>query len=118
MKAYVFVREFILGSNMTGLVDSSSGTAVGGEDPTLAEDVLPGTNVIYYGPGTTAFSTVAPAATLAKWNSFIATATATATLPASKSTGTAHSNAAVVGQSFLSLHTITFIALLIIARWF
>ncbi|KAJ6574370.1 Alpha/Beta hydrolase protein [Mycena capillaripes] len=78
--AFVFVREFVLGSNATGLVDSQTGGVVGGEDPVLAVDVLPGNTVIYYGDGdsdTTTLSTAAPSATLASWQSFIATATAT-----------------------------------------
>ncbi|KAJ7668903.1 Alpha/Beta hydrolase protein [Mycena rosella] len=78
--AFVFVREFILGSNTTGLVDSN-GTVVGGEDPTLALDVMPGPNVIYYGDGSsgkTTLSTVVPSATVASWQQFIETATATA----------------------------------------
>ncbi|KAJ7479822.1 alpha/beta-hydrolase [Mycena latifolia] len=79
--AFVFVREFVLGSNATGLVDSNTGTVVGGEDPTLAMDVMPGGTVIYYGDGSagkTTASTVVPSATIASWEQFIATATATA----------------------------------------
>ncbi|KAJ7668909.1 alpha/beta-hydrolase [Mycena rosella] len=78
--AFVFVREFVLGSNTTGLVNSN-GTVVGGEDPTLALDVMPGSNVIYYGDGSsgkTTLSTVIPSATVASWQQFIETATATA----------------------------------------
>ncbi|KAJ6602734.1 Alpha/Beta hydrolase protein [Mycena vulgaris] len=85
--AFVFVSEFVLGSNTTGLV-SSSGTVVGGEDPALAVDVMPGFNVIYYGDGdsaTTSLSTFVPSATLASWEQFIATATATALVPSSSS---------------------------------
>ncbi|KAF5358669.1 hypothetical protein D9758_007755 [Tetrapyrgos nigripes] len=83
--AFVFLREFILGSNTTGLVehvddstDNGAVVVVGGEDPVLGEDVLPGTNVIFYGHGTTASSLVIPSETFASWSSFIATATATA----------------------------------------
>lgn len=81
VQAFVFLRDFILGSNTTGLVEISkhTTTVVGGEDPKLAEDILPGTTVIFYGSGTTAFSTIVPSATLASWDKFIATATATAT---------------------------------------
>ncbi|KAJ7263016.1 alpha/beta-hydrolase [Mycena rebaudengoi] len=78
--AFAFVRDFVLGSKDTGLVDSNSGTVVGGEDPKLALDVMPGNTVIYYGNGrsaTTTLSTVVPSATLAAWNKFIETATAT-----------------------------------------
>ncbi|KAJ3809239.1 alpha/beta-hydrolase [Lentinula lateritia] len=73
--AFVFLREFILGSNTTGLVVESH--VVGGEDPVLAEDVMPGTTAIFYGHGTTASSLIVPSATLASWSSFLATATAT-----------------------------------------
>ncbi|KAJ7479835.1 alpha/beta-hydrolase [Mycena latifolia] len=79
--AFVFIREFVLGSNTTGLVDSNTGTVVGGEDPALAMDVMPGGTVIYYGDGSagkTTASTVVPSATIASWEQFIATATATA----------------------------------------
>ncbi|KAJ7238698.1 alpha/beta-hydrolase [Mycena rebaudengoi] len=78
--AFAFVRDFILGSKHTGLVDSKSGKVIGGEDPKLALDVMPGNTVIYYGDGrsaTTTLSTVVPSATLAVWNKFIKTATAT-----------------------------------------
>ncbi|KAJ7186601.1 alpha/beta-hydrolase [Mycena filopes] len=77
--AFVFVREFVLGSNQTGLVNSTTGSVVGGEDPTLAADVMPGGLAIFYGDGdsaTTSLSTIAPSATIAAWNKFIATATA------------------------------------------
>ncbi|KAJ7278049.1 alpha/beta-hydrolase [Mycena rebaudengoi] len=77
--AFAFVRDYILGSKDTGLV-ASNGTVSGGEDPKLALDVLLGNTVIYYGDGrsaTTTLSTVVPSATLAVWNKFIETATAT-----------------------------------------
>ncbi|KIK64583.1 hypothetical protein GYMLUDRAFT_981785 [Collybiopsis luxurians FD-317 M1] len=73
--AFVFLREFILGSNQTGLVEGNH--VVGGEDPVLAEDVMPGTTAIFYGSGTTASSLIVPSETLASWSSFLATATAT-----------------------------------------
>ncbi|KAJ7078454.1 alpha/beta-hydrolase [Mycena belliarum] len=86
--AFVFVREFVLGSNTTGLVDSNTGTVLGGEDPALALDVMPGGDVIYYGDGSagkTTKSTVIPSATISSWEKFIATATATA--PGSSGSG-------------------------------
>ena len=76
-QAYVFLREFILGSNATGLVNGTD--VVGGEVVALGGDVLPGNTVIFYGLGTTASSTAVPGPTLASWDSFIATATATTT---------------------------------------
>ncbi|KAJ7505935.1 alpha/beta-hydrolase [Mycena galericulata] len=91
--AFVFVREFVLGSNSTGLV-GKNGTVVGGEVATLAVDVMPGGDVIYYGDGdsaTTSLSTVVPSATLASWEKFIATATATGNASAlNKSEGSAN----------------------------
>ncbi|KAJ7112959.1 alpha/beta-hydrolase [Mycena epipterygia] len=89
--AFVFVREFVLGSNQTGLVDSNAGTVVGGEDFPLAADVMPGGLAIFYGDGnsdTTSLSTIAPSATLASWSEFIATATATAPVSAVSGSGT------------------------------
>ena len=70
------LREFILGTNTTGLVTNSSGnvSVVGGENSTLAADVLPGQSDIFYGSGATQSSYAAPTATVAAWNSFIATA--------------------------------------------
>jgi carboxypeptidase D len=104
LQAFVFVREFVLGTNQTGLVDSS-GSVVGGEDPALAADAMPGGLAIFYGDGdsaTTSLSTIAPSATLASWSQFIATATVkgfTATNPnggAALSTSLRHVCAAVV----------------------
>ncbi|RDX43821.1 alpha/beta-hydrolase [Lentinus brumalis] len=74
-QALVFLREFVLGSNLNGTV---SGTAVvGGENSTLANDFLPGGNVVYFGSSATQGTSTIPAATQAAWNSFIVTATAT-----------------------------------------
>ena len=84
-QAYVFLREFILGSNATGLVNGAD--VVSGEVLALGGDVLPGNTVIFYGSGTTASSTAVPGPTLASWNSFIATATATATTTPRKPNG-------------------------------
>ncbi|THV05581.1 alpha/beta-hydrolase [Dendrothele bispora CBS 962.96] len=72
--ALVFVREFFIGENATGLVttDSSGGQQViGGEDAPLAGDILPGADEIFYGPGTTLSTFVFPEATRAAWTSFI-----------------------------------------------
>ncbi|KAI0798571.1 Alpha/Beta hydrolase protein [Irpex lacteus] len=80
-RALVFVREFVFGSNTTGLVTNSSGTltVVGGENATLADTVLPGQDEIYVGSGTTQSTFVYPSATIAAWNSFFATARGNAT---------------------------------------
>ena len=79
------LREFILGSNQTGLVTNTSGavSVVGGESTSLAAEVLPGQSGILVGTGTTQSTYTFPAATIAAWESFIATATAISTLPGS-----------------------------------
>ncbi|KAJ7058539.1 alpha/beta-hydrolase [Mycena amicta] len=72
--AFVFLREFVLGKNTTGLLDSSTGSVVGGEESTLAADFMPGNTVIYYGSGEdgiTTLSTVVPSATIAAWEQFL-----------------------------------------------
>jgi carboxypeptidase D len=74
--AKVFVQQFVFGTNTTGLVNGTS--IVGGEDSALAEDVLPGSDPIYYGSLTTQSSTVWPSATIAAWQAFIETETASA----------------------------------------
>ncbi|KLO07455.1 alpha/beta-hydrolase [Schizopora paradoxa] len=74
--AFVFFREFILGTNQTGLVvDGSKGSTsvVGGEDKTLLiGDVLPGQTEILYNSGTVQTTQVYPSATIAAWDTFIA----------------------------------------------
>ncbi|KAF7378053.1 Carboxypeptidase [Mycena sanguinolenta] len=98
--AFTFVRDFVLGSNTTGLVDSNSNTVSGGEDGNLKADALPGNSAIFHWASQTGgaiASAVAPSATLAAWSAFIATETAA--LPASgpSSTGSTpqQKNAAV-----------------------
>jgi carboxypeptidase D len=76
--ASILLREFILGSNTTGLVPPNSTTPIGGEDPQLAGEILPGNSAIFFGSVTTE-STVAPSASFASWASFLATATAAPT---------------------------------------
>ncbi|KAJ7062145.1 alpha/beta-hydrolase [Mycena amicta] len=88
--AFSFVRDFVLGSSTTGLVDSNAGTVTGGEDAKLRQDVLPGNSFIYVGAGTsgkTTASTAWPSATVAKWGAFIETATATLGGSVSQGTG-------------------------------
>ncbi|TDL15660.1 alpha/beta-hydrolase [Rickenella mellea] len=81
--AFKFLRDFVLGSDPTGLVTNSSGTitVIGSENSTLAGDYLRGGAEIFYGSGTTASTATYPAATVEAWNSFIAT---TAAAPGSK----------------------------------
>ncbi len=79
VQAYVILREFILGNNRTGLVVNTTETVsvVGGESSSLAVDVFPGQSGIYMGSGTTQSTYTFPAATVAAWQSFMATETAT-----------------------------------------
>lgn len=79
MQAATFLREFILGSNTTGLLRPNSTTVIGGEDPQLAGDIIPGNSAIFYGSVTTESSAVAPSASFASWASFLATVTAAPT---------------------------------------
>lgn len=74
--AFVLARDFIFGKNETGLVDGDR--VVGGEDSTLAIDILPGGDEIYYGAGATQSTYVFPSATRSAWEAFIQTATAAA----------------------------------------
>ena len=91
-----FVREFVLGSNRNGSVVNNS--TIGVSHP-LVNDILPGeTNPIFTGSGTTMGSTLWPSATIAAWDSFISTATVTATAVATPSgKNGAVSNAAMMG---------------------
>ncbi|KAG5715584.1 Vitellogenic carboxypeptidase [Termitomyces sp. T112] len=77
--AFVFLREFVLGDNQTGLVTKTATgqvVVIGGTNSTLAQDVLPGGDEIYYGPGAKISTYVFPSATRAAWKSFIQTETA------------------------------------------
>ncbi len=48
---------------------------IGGEDPALAGTVLPGQSGIFYGSGSTQYVTTYPSATIAAWETFIASVT-------------------------------------------
>lgn len=72
-QAFTFAREFLFGSNSTGLV-TISGAVDGGEDPILEGDVLPGNSDLYVGSGATQSTYVFPSATIAAWDVFIQTA--------------------------------------------
>ncbi|KAE9398534.1 alpha/beta-hydrolase [Gymnopus androsaceus JB14] len=102
--AKVFIQQFVFGTNTTGLVEGSS--VVGGEDPVLAEDVLPGSDPIYYGSLSTESSTVWPSATRAAWQSFIVTETASTT-----STASATPTSAAV-RNFSSCYVLTLLIML------
>ena len=71
------LREFIFGTNETGLVPTDRGrtTVVGGEDRDFP-GVLTGQSAIFTGSGSTQGSYVFPAATIGAWETFIAEATA------------------------------------------
>ncbi|KAG0699895.1 alpha beta-hydrolase [Suillus ampliporus] len=74
----VFIREFVFGSNQTGLVaNTSSGTVtvMGGEVSSLANEIMTGQAAIYYGSATTESTYYFPTATVEAWNAYIATAT-------------------------------------------
>ena len=92
-QALVFLREFVLGSNMTGLVGADQ-TVFGGEVATLAGNIIPGGSEVYYGSGTTASTSIAPATLQASWASFLATATLTSPIPAQTTPGGAAANSA------------------------
>ncbi|THH29780.1 hypothetical protein EUX98_g4414 [Antrodiella citrinella] len=84
-RAFVFMRDFVLGNNETGLVtnSSSSVSVVGGESTTLfANGILAGQDGIFAGSGTTQSTYTYPSATIAAWASFTATS-----IPTSPVTG-------------------------------
>ncbi|KAF7368766.1 Carboxypeptidase [Mycena venus] len=98
--AFTFVRDFVLGFNNTGEVDNPTESAVGGEDPNLMADALPGNPAIYWASkaGEDIASTVAPSATRAAWDAFLATATAVLSADGPQSSGsTSGTNNAAVG---------------------
>ncbi len=79
-QAFVFFREFVFGSNTTGLLltttnhSTDNNSVVGGENSTLADTILLAPPEIYVGSGTTQSMYVYPSETIAAWNSFFATA--------------------------------------------
>jgi hypothetical protein len=75
-QAYVLAREFVFGTNQTGLVTDARTPAIGGETANLtgtAHDVLIAAPGIYVGSGTTTSTVVAPSSTVAAWVDFLAT---------------------------------------------
>ncbi|KAF8556411.1 alpha/beta-hydrolase [Imleria badia] len=77
ISALTLAREFIFGDNSTGLVTStSSGTVlIGGEEPSLGNEIMRGQAGIYYGNATTASTYFFPSATVEAWDAYMATAT-------------------------------------------
>ncbi|EKM50681.1 uncharacterized protein PHACADRAFT_264079 [Phanerochaete carnosa HHB-10118-sp] len=98
-RAFVFLREFVLGNNQTGLVTNSSGgtgvSVVGGEVASLAGSVHPGQLGIYVGSGTTQSTYTYPSATIAAWNSFFATVTSQNELATASASGSSQTSGAV-----------------------
>lgn len=84
LQLLVMVREFVLGKNETGLLIND--TTIGGENATLANPVLPGGTLFYFGSATTSGTSTVPAATASSWANFIRTATLT-NVSASAATG-------------------------------
>lgn len=83
-QAFVFLREFVLGNNRTGLVTAFKGhtSVIGGEDKNFG-GVLTGQSAIYYGSGTTQYTYTYSPETIGAWETFIAEATATPFVPSS-----------------------------------
>jgi carboxypeptidase D len=81
-QAYVLLREFILGTNKTGLVvPSNASTSAVRPTATLEGmngDVLRAAPQIYGGAGATQTTILPASATVAAWNRFIATRWSTA----------------------------------------
>lgn len=122
----MFLREFVLGSNQTGLVTVVNGTTVviGGENATLAAPALPGQLGIYVGTGTIQSTYTFPSATIAAWNSFLATATesvSTATITTSEfvepSTGPASLSSGGVGRRGVGLAGLLVAAAVVFGMW-
>ena len=99
-QAYTFFREFVLGSNQTGLVEAS-GNVVGGENPTLQQSAIPGQPAIDFGVSTTQGSTQWPSATVAAFESYIGQAAVTGTeaiTPSQTAIKPTHTTSAAVGR--------------------
>ncbi|CAK5283248.1 unnamed protein product [Mycena citricolor] len=72
--ALTFVREFVFGSNPTGLVvhaPAGNTVVIGGENAPVVGDVLPGADGIVYTLGKKASTFVYPQATRAAWTTFL-----------------------------------------------
>lgn len=78
-QAFHFLQEFVLGNSSLGRVEKVKGhtTVIGGENSSLATFIPGEHNPIFYGSGATQSSTIWPSATIAAWDSFMATATHT-----------------------------------------
>jgi hypothetical protein len=79
LKAWTFLREFILGDNETGLVTDSDTLALGGEDPEYAGNTLAEGPEVYQGSYTTTSTYYFPSQTVASWDQFIQNPTSSKT---------------------------------------
>lgn len=101
-QAMVFLREFILGDNQTGLVlDAHANSVVGGEGHPLRGDVLPGTSVVFGGNISTTTTITYPAATVSHWDAFISSINSD--IAAASPTSSTKNGADILGVSRTSL---------------
>ncbi|TFK31890.1 Alpha/Beta hydrolase protein [Crucibulum laeve] len=77
--ALTFLREFVFGTNTTGMVISSGGnvSVTGGEDGPLIGDIIQGSDEIFYGKEGATSTFTFPSATTEAWNNFIHSAVGT-----------------------------------------
>lgn len=120
LQAFVFLREFVLGNNQTGLVTNSSGSVsvVGGESTTLfANDILPGQDGIFVGSGTTQSTYTYPSATIAAWQSFTGTAIPTTPTTTGGANGNSQSSAASGIARWIGLETVLAVLSVLVLNW-
>lgn len=93
LQAYTFFREFVLGSNETGLVENIGPDTVvnGGENPTLQQIAIPGQLGIVFGSFTAQGTTRWPSATRAAFAKHVGQVAVTGTGSIAPSTPTADS---------------------------
>ena len=61
--------------------DSGTVVVIGGEDPSLGNEIMRGQAGIYYGQATTASTYFFPSATVEAWDAYMATATSKPGVP-------------------------------------
>ena len=118
------MREFILGSNQTGLVANNSGSSVvvGGESLTVfADGILDGQEGIFVGSSSTQSTFTYPSATIAAWQSFTATAIPTSPITGGSGnnggTPTSQQSAAAVDFSWFRLEVLLAVLSLVLLNW-
>ncbi|KAI0773275.1 alpha/beta-hydrolase [Trametes elegans] len=90
MRGFVVARDFIFGTNTTGLVSTGASGKVsveGGETAALAVDAVRAHPGVFVGSAATQSTYAYPSATVAEWDAFIATATTGAGPGAGGATG-------------------------------